>query len=76
MKRACRALAPALALGLGLTGRSIRLKHVCERGNWQSSTEIPFSVKAHTRPSFAISDLKPCTGTRELPVANCRSRAR
>jgi hypothetical protein len=64
------------AYGQTLTGKSILLKHVCDRGYAQSSSEMPFRVKAHIRPSLACRDLNPWTGNREEPVENCKRRAR
>lgn len=53
-------------------GKSNLLKHVCDLGNWFSSPD--FSIVNLRGPSEPWRSLKPLTGIREVPVANCRSR--
>ena len=50
------------------------LKQVCARGS--RPVVQPSIVKSLMLPSEPCNALKPCTGTRLVPVANCSSRAR
>ncbi len=53
-------------------GKSRRLKHVCDLGNCCSSPD--FSMVKRRGPSLPWRSLKPLTGIREVPVANCNRR--
>lgn len=53
-------------------GRSSLLKQVCDLGNWPSSPD--FSIVKRRGPSLPCKSLKPLTGIREVPVANCNRR--
>lgn len=53
-------------------GRSRRLKHVCDLGSCASSPD--FSIVKRRGPSEPWRSLKPLTGIREVPVANCKRR--
>ena len=53
-------------------GRSSRLKHVCDFGSCASSPD--FSMVNRRGPSDPCKSLKPLTGIRDVPVANCNRR--
>lgn len=56
-------------------GRSIRLKHVCERGNAPAFNATPLIVNFLILPSLPCNTLKPLDGTLLVAVTNCKSRA-
>ena len=57
-------------------GNSMRLKHVCARGKMLSESLQLSMVKCRMSPSRPCNAPNPSAGTRQVPVENCRSRAR